>query len=202
MKRLLTAIFWLPVCLITIIGSIIFYNYRSEFLLKQTYALQNIKNAANSGILKLLPNVLGLSVASAKANDQAIKIIHQYYKKYKSPMRGTAEALVEICRENDIDPFLIVAIAQCETNLGKKSPEDCYNPFGLGIYGKKKICFDSWEQSYQTMVKTLRKRYFDKGLTTPEQIMVKYCPASIEKADGHWAKCVNRFIKEVRDISL
>lgn len=202
MRRLLTAIFWLPACLATIALSIVFYNYRAEFLLKQVQAVENIKKAASLEIFKSLPSVLGFSVASAKANDQAINIVRQYYKKYKSPMRGTAKALVETCREYNIDPFLIVAIAQCETNLGKKSPEDCYNPFGLGVYAKKKICFDSWEQSYQTMVKTLRKRYFDQGLTTPEQIMTKYCPASIEKADGHWAKCVNRFKKEVENINL
>ena len=202
MRRLLTAILWLPACIITIGVSILFYNYRSEFLLEQNQVKEKIKGISNSQISTSIQKVLGLSVASAKANDPAIETVRQYYKKYKSPMRGTAEALVLTCREYDIDPFLIVAIAQCETNLGRKSPEDCYNPFGLGIYAKKRLCFDDWEQSYGTMVRTLRKRYLDQGLITPEEIMTKYNPTSILKADGHWAKCVNRFKKEIENTTL
>lgn len=117
-------------------------------------------------------------------------------------MIGTEENLVRISGKYGLDPFLIVAIAQCETNLGKKSPPGCNNPFGLGVYGKKKICFETWKQSYEVMSKTLRKRYFDQGLTTPEQIMTKYVPVSIEKADGHWAKCVNRILKDIKKTNL
>lgn len=202
MKRLLISIVWLPAMIVTLCASILFYRYRSDFLLNQAQAILDIKETASSQIYNSLPKVLGFSITSAKANDPAIEKIRQYFRKYKAPLRGTAGELVKICREYDIDPFLLVAIAQCETNLGRKSPEECYNPFGLGVYGKKKICFDDWEQSYQTMAKTLRKRYFDQGLITPEQIMTRYCPVSIEKADGHWAKCVNRFLKEAKNTNL
>ena len=111
-------------------------------------------------------------------------------------MKERAQILVKWAKEYNVDPFLILAIAQCETNLGKKSPENCFNAFGLGIYGDKKLCFENWDEGFRFIAKTLRHKYHDQGLNTPEEIMTKYCPASIEKADGHWAKCVNRFREE------
>lgn len=194
MKKLLMIFIWLPASLITLIASLSFYIYRYQYFTAQVKN-SNYSETAHQ-LYNFFPKVLGFSI------DIKYEKVRRYLEKYKSPMRGTSQALVEAADIYDIDPFLIVAIAQCETNLGKKSPEDCFNPFGLGIYGKKKTCFENWEESYQTMAKTLRKKYFDLGLTTPEEIMEKYCPVSIEKSDGHWAKCVNRFKKDVEKIDL
>jgi hypothetical protein len=191
MKRLLVLSIWFPATLITLIISFSFYHYRYQLLKEKISKSEKIYQIAT-----FLPRVLGL------ATDSTSQSVQYYLNRYQSPMRGTGESLVQAAREFEVDPFLILAIAQCETNLGKKSPEGCYNPFGLGIYGQKKICFTSWEESYQLMAKTLRKKYLDQGLTTPEQIMEKYCPVSLEEKDGHWAKCVNRFKKEAESINL
>ena len=47
------------------------------------------------------------------------------------------------------------------------------------------------------MAKTLKEKYLDIGLVTPEEIMTKYCPRSLENG-GSWARCVNRFKKEAQ----
>jgi len=191
MKRLLTLIIWFPATLITVGFSLSFYAYRYRFLKEK---ISHCETAYQ--IYSFLPKVLGFSI------DTDGEKVRRYLNKYKSPMRESSQSLIQAAKDYSVDPFLLVAIAQCETNLGKKSPQDCYNPFGLGIYGKKKVCFPHWEESYQLMAKTIRKKYLDQGLTTPEQIMERYCPVSIEKKDGHWAKCVNRFKKEVENIDL
>lgn len=191
MKRLLTIIIWLPAVVITIFFSFLTYEYYSQCLLEEKEI-----TALFTPFKSFLPAVLGISV------DNQTEITAKYLKKYRSPMEKSASALVKSAKTYNIDPFLLVAIAQCESNLGKKTADNCFNPFGLGIYADKKLCFISWEESFEYMARILRQKYFNYGLTTPEQIMVKYCPASIENADGSWAKCVNRFMKEAGNTSL
>lgn len=194
MKKLLLLAIWFPATILTLTGSLVFYHYRLNFLKEKINSSQLLAEIYQN--YSFLPRVLGFSY------DPRLEKISAYLKKYHSPMEKDSQQLVESAYKYEIDPFLMVAIAQCETNLGKKSPPDCYNPFGLGVYGKKRLCFENWEQSFELMAKTLRKKYHDYGLVTPEEIMEKYCPTSIEKSDGHWAKCVNRFKKEVENISL
>lgn len=195
MKRLLLVFFWLPATLTTISVSLIFFNYRWKAGVKQIEAALNLEKLVPGKIYSALPEVLGLSTLDPTKNT-----IQEYLNKYRSPMRDTAKALAQTAQEFEVDPFLMLAIAQCETNLGRKSPEGCYNPFGLGIYGKRRLCFEDWEGSYFTMAKTLKTKYLDQGMRTPEEIMEKYCPASIEKAGGSWAKCVNRFYTQIQEL--
>jgi len=194
MKRLLTLFIWFPAALLTIFISFLFYIYRLQDLYQQTQQIKSI-----NAFTRFLPSVLGLS---ATPEDNTTESVKKYLNKYKSPMKESTPALVQWAREYDVDPFLILAIAQCETNLGKKSPENCFNAFGLGIYGDKKLCFEDWDDGFRFMAKTLRQKYHDQDLYTPEEIMEKYCPTSIEKSDGHWAKCVNRFHEEASNIGL
>jgi hypothetical protein len=194
MKKLLILVIWFPATILTLAASLLFYQYRLRFVsqnLWNTHLLQ--KNYHSYGFI---PQVLGFSY------DIRVEKIYRYLQKYRSPMTKNSQDLVSLADQYQVDPFLIVAISQCETNLGKKSPPDCFNAFGLGIYGDKKVCFDSWPQNLEAMAKTLRTKYLDYGLVAPEQIMEKYCPASIEKADGHWAKCVNKFKTEAENINL
>lgn len=194
MNKLLALIIWFPATILTLLGSFLFFQYRLNFLkqkLASTHQLEKIYDYYG-----FIPKVLGFSY------DIRVEKIYRYLQKYHSPMLKHTQDLVMLADQYQVDPFLIVAIAQCETNLGKKSPEDCFNAFGLGIYGDKKACFDNWPHNLEAMSKTLRTKYLDYGLVTPEQIMEKYCPASIEKSDGHWAKCVNKFKADVENISL
>ncbi len=194
MKKLLILIIWFPATIFTLVGSFLFYQYRFRFLKSKIQAFYQLEENYHS--YSFIPQVLGFSY------DIRVEKIYRYFQKYHSPMTKNSADLVALADQYQVDPFLIVAIGQCETNLGKKSPPDCFNAFGLGIYGDKKLCFDSWPKNLEAMAKTLRTKYLDYGLVTPEQIMEKYCPTSIEKADGHWAKCVTKFKTEVENISL
>ncbi len=114
-------------------------------------------------------------------------------------MLDSAEALVMAAKKFKLDPLLLVSIAQCESNLGKKMPENCNNPFGWGIHSKGTLCFDTWEAGYQTVAEGLRKKYFNQGYENAEDIMTLYTPASLEK-NGSWAICVNQFLQELQQM--
>jgi len=191
MKKLLIAIIWLPLTLITIVLSFTFLNYRGLFI-KQSLT-KNLKR----DYLAYTPfaNVLGLEIRKKSAEEKAIE---NYLTAYGSPMKRSTEGLMDACKKYQVDPFLLVGIAMCESNLGKKSYKGCFNPFGLGIHSAGRLCFANWEESFFKMAKTIRKNYYDQGLNTIDQIMYVYCPNSLENG-GSWARCVKRFTNEARE---
>ncbi len=140
-----------------------------------------------------LPQDTGEVLGEINSADARPIIIENYLRKHNSPLFPYADKLLEAAERYDVDYRLIVAIAQCESNLCKKSPPDSYNCWGFEN-GKTK--FLSWEQAFNQVAKTLRERYLDQGLTTPEEIMPKYAPPSVAKG-GPWAKCVSQFMEEL-----
>ena len=196
MKRLLILAIWLPSVFLTLLSALLFQSYRSRLLLASEkpplpQPVQTYQMYAS------FPKTLGVSTVKIKKEDAVPELVFQYLEKYKSPMASSAASFTTIFRNYQIDPILALAIAQCESNLGKKVPENCFNPFGLGIHSKGRLCFENWQQSYEKMAKTLKHNYYDKGYDTTEKIMTKYCPNSLEKG-GSWAKCVEKFIKEIK----
>lgn len=122
-------------------------------------------------------------------------IIDKYLKYYQSPMYGMGEFIVGIADKYQVDPYLIVAIAQQESNLGKKVPPECYNAWGWGIHSAGTLCFDSWKEGIEEYTKGLSENYIAYGLTTPDTIMDKYVPHSPERA---WAKGVTQFLASLQ----
>jgi hypothetical protein len=125
-------------------------------------------------------------------------IIEKYLAKYHSPMQPypeIAQNILQAADKNQCDPWLLVAIAQQESNLGKKSPPDCYNPFGWGIHSQGTLCFANWIEGIWVFAQGIKEKYIDKGYVTPEEIMAKYCPNS----SGSWAFGVNKFINQLEN---
>jgi hypothetical protein len=137
-------------------------------------------------------NILGYFSTS----DARVYIVKNYLKKYSSPLEPYSQNLVNISDKYSLDYRLLVAIAQQESNLCKKIPELSHNCWGYGIYGDKVTRFDSYPQAMDTVAGTLKRKYIDYGLDTPEKIMAKYTPPSIEKG-GPWAKGVNQFMSDL-----
>jgi hypothetical protein len=198
MKRLLILSVWLPTTLATLLVTLALQNYRYQFLIGQR--LQEFSQTVSAWhpsstyqLYSSLPKVLGASTASITAQDAIPELVNQYLADHDSPMTPYADDLVGAARKNGLDPLLLVAIAQCESNLGKKMPDGCNNPFGWGIHSKGTLCFDSWQEGFDTVAKGLRDKYFADGLQSPEELMVRYTPPALEN-DGSWAKCVNYFL--------
>ena len=142
------------------------------------------------------PDIPSLLVSATAADGRTITI-KNYLSGYASPLEPFAADIVRFSDFYRIDPYLIVAIAQQESNLCKKIPPASHNCWGYGIYGDKVTRFTSYPEAIETVVKGLRKNYFDAGLDTPEEIMAKYTPPSLEKG-GPWATGVQQFLAEMQ----
>jgi len=140
-----------------------------------------------------LPSAISSISQAITTGDARPVIIRQYLEKNNSPMAPYANALFQASEKYELDYRLITAIAQCESNLCKKSPVGSYNCWGFENGDTR---FYSWEHAFERVAKTLKEDYIDEGLVTPDEIMPKYAPPSVEKG-GPWAKCVNQFLEEL-----
>ncbi len=135
--------------------------------------------------------------AKVKLKDARVIILERYLTKYNSPMKKQAPQLaykfVEVADKYRLPFTLLPAIAQCESNLGKYTPPNCFNAWGYGIHSRGTLCFSSWEEGIERVAKGLSQDYIQEGLIEPEKIMAKYTPLS----NGSWARCVKYFTREL-----
>ena len=181
---------WFAAAFISLIFAILFNIYLNT---NKVVAFSN----QQFGLFAALPdNTFESSQDIIKADARA-KIIEDFFLNYKSPLAGFGNLFIKISDQYTLDYRLLPAIAMQESNAGKKVIEGSYNPFGYGIYGNIVLKFGSWEEAIERVGRAIREDYLDKGLKTPEQIMAKYTPPSLEK-DGAWAKGVSSFMEELR----
>jgi len=197
MKKIFLVCFWF-IGNLTVLGLSLFALYFSENV-KEGEKLLSIqaKKLALSNQYEFyasLPQVLGSFTTAVQAADARPELLREYLKKYKSPLLPYSDLIISLSDKYEIDFRLIVSIAQCESNLCKVIPPGSYNCWGFENGATR---FFSWEQDLDQVSKTIKKEYSDKGLTTPELIMPKYDPPSVEKG-GPWAKCVSQFMDELR----
>jgi hypothetical protein len=148
---------------------------------------------ALSQLYASLPVEIGFVKGAVTGEEARHLVLKEYLEKYHSPLAPYAEFIFAMSEKYELDYRLIVAIAQCESNLCKKSPPESYNCWGFENGATR---FLSWEQAIEQVAKTLKEGYYDQGLTTPEEIMPKYAPPSVE-IGGPWAQCVNQFLEEI-----
>jgi len=196
MRRFLLVWLWFPVTITTLLTSFFLLSQYSqvreiEALAKNTVREHYLDNGYQ--MYASLPSVLGSFSSALRSGDARPEILRLYLQKYQSPLLPYAEEIVRLSDEYGLDFRLIVAIAQCESNVCKKIPDDSYNCWGFENGATK---FQSWDHALHRVAKTLKEGYIDQGLITPEQIMAKYAPPSVEKG-GPWAKCVRQFTEEM-----
>lgn len=194
MKRLsLVLLWWLSASLVLAISLV---SYRRLTALsarsRRPQTGQLITEAVASHAVN--PQVLGAFAYNVKSEDAVPEIIKAYLAKYNSPLLPHADFLVNAARSYRIDPRLLVAIAQQESNLCKKIPDDSFNCWGWGIHSRGTLGFSSYEEAIDAVTKGLSENYFGEGLNTPESIMGVYTPLS----DGSWARGVQQFIDQMK----
>ena len=135
---------------------------------------------------KSISPVLGIS-------DARPEILTRYLQRYDSPLVPFVNQMIDIADKHGLDFRLTTAIAQQESNLCKKIPQDSYNCWGWGIHSRGTLGFATYMDALETVSVGIRAEYLDKGLFTPEQIMTKYTPLS----NGSWAEGVTKFMEEM-----
>ncbi len=141
-------------------------------------------------------NSSSISALITAADGRAL-IIRNYLRVHNSPLEPFSDEVVRVGDKYAVDPNLLIAIAQQESNLCKKIPLDSHNCWGFGIYGDKVTRFSSYPEALDRVAATLKKKYIDQGLNTPEEIMVRYTPPSVEKG-GAWASGIHQFLGELQ----
>lgn len=196
MKSLLRVVAFFCATSIFFIISVIIYPKFGRTKALGSLLRQEVTTLASGGsfIFAALPHAT-LEIKTAIASEDARPlIIEKYLSHYKSPLAGSADYIVKTADHFGIDPFLIIAIAQQESNLGKLMPPNCHNAWGWGIHSAGTLCFDSWNEGINTFTLGLAEKYVAYGLVTPEEIMTKYNATS---PGGAWAKGVNQFLREL-----
>ena len=136
-KILLCCIFFLfsPV----IIFSVFFFTdyFKSGMVLGQSVSV----SPQASNMYSYLFNDSKVFLPSIKGENSVLVIVEKYLERYKSPLLPYALEIVLTAEKYEVDPKLILAIAQQESNLGKNSLADCNNAWGWGIHSKGTKCF-------------------------------------------------------------
>ncbi|MFC1627375.1 hypothetical protein ACFL18_02385 [Patescibacteria group bacterium] len=193
MKKVLIVISWTTITTITLILSLSYYLYLNR-IVSPSYRPKiafNSPDAITSHAI--LPEVLGAFTYTVKSDDAIPEIIKNYLKKYDSPLLPYADYLVITARSHGLDPRLMVAIAQQESNLCKKIPKGTHNCWGWGIHSRGTLGFSSYKEAIDAVTEGLSKNYLGQGLITPEEIMGIYTPLS----NGSWATGVQQFLDEM-----
>lgn len=191
MKKILLFSLWLPFVCLTLTISLFnlyqIYNFKAEKPDLLRPSGQKVSGFSS-------PEILGSFTSIVYAADARPELIRRYLQKYKSPLLPYSDNIIQASDKYGIDFRLIVAIAQCESNVCKVIPNGSYNCWGFENGATK---FSSWEHAIERVAKTLKENYYDYGLITPDEIMPKYAPPSVAKG-GPWAKCVNQFMNELQ----
>ncbi len=195
MQRFLRLVAFLGVSVVFFASVVLLYPSFSDSrgtsgLLKQ----EMLTFGSDAFIFAAIPHTT-LEIKTAIASEDARPLlIENYLTHYKSPMAGHGDYIVKTADHFGIDPYLVVAIAQQESNLGKLMPPSCHNAWGWGIHSKGTLCFDTWQEGINTFTQGIAEKYAAYGLRTPEQIMTRYNATS---PGGAWAKGVNQFLDEL-----
>lgn len=196
MHSFFKVLLWLPLTALTLVFTINTYSHFASTAGLHGLLRQEIEGFKNQPItFASLPRA-AFEIKTALAKEDARPLlIDRYFAYYNSPMIGLGNHLVQLSDQYGVDPYLVVAIAQQESNLGKLMPPDCHNAWGWGIHSAGTLCFDSWPEGIDTFVSGLSQKYLAYGLKTPEEIMTRYNATS---PGGAWAKGVNQFLEELR----
>jgi hypothetical protein len=135
------------------------------------------------------PTFIRELATSLTKGDSRPYLLDQFFKRYKSPLYGYGEKIVEEADSNDIDWRLVAGIGFQESNLCARIPKDSNNCWGWAVYTGKQSGknFRNFDHAIEVISSDLATKYYMKGLDTVEKIMSKYTPSS----RGSWAEGVN-----------
>jgi hypothetical protein len=211
MKRTFFKGFFLTTACLALFPAVIFFEFQAWTatmgIVKKTSPI-TISEGQFSSLLKApvlesrskfeaLETTSALLKSNIVVGDARPLIIQRYLDYYQSPLAPYSEYIFEISQQTGIDYRLLVAIAQQESNLCKKIPEDSYNCWGWGIHSRGTLRFSSYPEAIKTVAEGIKENYISKGLETAEEIMSKYTPLS----NGSWAVGVNQFMEEMESDS-
>ncbi len=193
MKNVLLIVLWFPLTVALLIVNLTLLSSMAKAQKEAQAAKARYAYATNNILAQAgTSQVLGTSI---EAGDARALLLSSFLKRHDSPMAPYAELLVHEAEANGLDYRLVVAIAMCESNLGKHMPSsDSFNPFGIAVYtgqtsGKK---FTSWEHAITWVSQYIKEQFYDKGITDLRDIGAIWAPPSVNTGYS-WTHCVESF---------
>lgn len=190
-RKSLLVILWFPLTFVLLILNLVLL--RSLYL--QQPPVQAADTTAQPKNMTASAGTAQILGASVIAGDARALLLQSFLEQHGSPMAPFADLIVSESDANRFDFRLVVAIAMCESNLGKKMPKmDEYNAWGIGVYtGENKgKAFDSWPHAITWVSNYIKTKYYDRGITDLKDIGAIWAPPSV--ANGYsWTNCVQNF---------
>ncbi len=159
---------------------------------------QNFASSNSSDSLKVtqiqLANSIEGEVLATKIQDARPYIVEKFLR--GTPLAAYSTQIIEVSDKYNLDYRLIPAIAMKESQAGLAVDQSTHNAWG---FDNGKTVFNSWESAIDSVGKTLKTRYIDRGLTTPEEIMAIYAPPQLSTG-GQWAKDINFFFSKMETL--
>lgn len=122
-----------------------------------------------------------------------VEILENFFDKYNSPLKESAETFVKVADEYGIDYKLLPSISCMESTCGKFLIEGSNNPFGWGVYGNQHIAFETYDEAIETVGEGLHENYFSKGFDTTYKIAPIYTPPN----SHNWYRGVSWFENQI-----
>lgn len=203
MKNILAVYLWFLTTTATFTLGIYTLHFISQKQKAPSVITKEIDSQNFYQIYASLPPSIDVFQATIIAVDSRPELIRQYLERFNSPLAPFAKDIItasNLYKTKEVDDLwrYIIAIAQCESNLGKKIPEGSYNAWGLGIPtgAKSGLVFNNWPKAINYTAKFLKK-LTDSGAVTVEEWGSIYAPPSVQNG-GSWAKCVRHFANELQ----
>lgn len=146
-------------------------------------------------ICTILLFISGKTRISAQKHDMRAVQMREVLSQYDSPMVGLEDVLIQTAQKYGLDWTLLAAIAGTESSFARRMPYQCNNPYGWGIYGSNKICFESLEASIEGVASGLFAKY---NLSTLESIAHTYNTVSTDS----WISHTRFFMRKIKTAQI
>lgn len=185
-KKLGLVFVWFLVTPTVLVGAI-------AYLYQQSQIDNFLKNAPVTNTIQTNSHIEG-QVLGTRIDDMRPYLVSNFLQ--NTALEPYSEYMVSTSDKYGIDWRLIPAIAMKESTGGNATRVGSFNAWG---FENGRTNFDSWESAIDKVAKTLRVHYIDKGLVTPEEIMVVYAPPQLLNG-GKWARDINLFFSRMQSL--
>ena len=117
--------------------------------------------------------VIAERVEDLRYDKEQIRKIEAFLSSRGAPLASEADTFVKMADKYGLPYNLMPAISIIESSGGKYNYRP-YNYAGMGGQGNAMV-FSNYDEAIEKHAQILKKGYFDKGATTPEQIEKYYC---------------------------
>ncbi|MBI2616887.1 hypothetical protein HYW55_01990 [Candidatus Gottesmanbacteria bacterium] len=132
-----------------------------------------------------------MEIVSQPQDDIRVEKLERFFEAHNSPLSTHAELLVSTADAYNLPWTLVAAISGVESGFCRRIPSGSSNCWG---WNNGNSSFDNLSHAVYIVSRTLRYRYFDRGLDTPEKMSRIYAPPS-----HTWAGKVRHFMAMIEN---